>query len=293
MKKVSFLLFLIICLTSCSSHIENRRISGLEDRINKNSDRIQTLYKIDNVNPIIVESQISLMRMSTVIVRATVGDRIQMTTGVAVKKEEVVDGKMREFHYIWTVAHSITNASISKGEGEDDKPFFVLKKAKESHVWFRNEYKSIIKSAPRKAEIIAYDLSIDIALLRVDTTINNVIIPDIRFSKERAMIGERVFAVGHPGARNWTVSSGIVSSYNLRMNYIDEKGKFKFGGEMMDSNLKVSYGFSGGPVFNPVTGEILGFISRMSSDTKDALIIPIEHIFTWAKDGGYEYALPD
>ena len=57
--------------------------------------------------------------------------------------------------------------------------------------------------------------------------------------------------------------------------------------------MDVSFGYSGSPVFDPMTGKIYGYVSRMVPDTKDALVFPVEYLKQFAVDNDYEYALPN
>ncbi len=290
MKKSLVLCLALALLVGCGY---NDRLTYLENQINQNNDRIQTLYNREVYNPIIADSHISLMRMSTVIVVATHEGRSYRTSGFAVQTTEHVDGVERDIVYVWTVAHAVTRGTLvvkqDEESGEPDTEYELF------------EYEDVSVTfnigppleSTFDAEVVQYDLSLDLALLKVDITDGAVRIPDIRFAEERRKVGEPVFAVGHPGPRTWALTEGLVSSYELMAPYLNAEGEYQIGEKIMETTMDVSYGYSGSPVFDPMTGRIYGYISRMTPDTRDALVYPIELLVQFAVDYDYEYALPD
>lgn len=304
MKKILLLLFLSIFLISCSIENKNfeKRLSILESSKNENSSkiaeleglghnnqsRIDILYNRDEYNPVVIEKNINLMKMSTVVVTSQINGDPYSTSGFAIKSEETVEGIERDMAYVWTVSHAVTNNKIKKDENNEIENSFS--KAKHAIVIFKsgNSLDCI-----RKAEILAYDLSLDIALLKVDITGKDIDIPDIEFSTIQRRIGANIVAVGHPGPRRWAITEGLVSSYDLKYTYFNEEGEVKFGKKIMETTMDVSFGYSGSPVFDPMTGKIYGYTSKMTSDTKDALVIPIEYLVKFAVNNNFQNALPE
>ena len=285
MKSLFVYFFVLFFLVSCGP---SQRLIDLENRVNENQSRIEILYNREVYNPVITDSYITLTKMSTVMVKAKIGENTQTTAGVAVQVKEHVEGQERDIVYVWTVAHAITRGNLSINEEKEIE--YSFSEAKSATVSFKWDTAPV---SGRKAEIIIYDLGLDLALLRVDVTNSGVSIPDIKFADERRRTGSALVVVGHPGPRSWAITEGLVSSYDLRLTYLDREGKIKFGERIMETTIDVSFGYSGGPVFDPMTGKIYGYTTRMTPDTKDALVIPIEYLIQFAIDNDLEYALPN
>lgn len=286
MKKLVLFFMLLAFLISCGP---SQRLLDLESKVYQNESKIQSLYNKEEYNPVIADSYITLMKMSTVVVRAERGKDTYRTAGFAVSTDEMVEGKKRDIVYVWTVAHAVTviDVKLNKETGEVD---YDLIEFKDIDVSFRLE-------APlgrtKKAEILAYDLELDLALLRIDITDSGIIIPDIKFAEKRKRVGQPLVVVGHPGNRKWAMTEGLVSSYDIRIPFVDGNGSFAFSPKIMETTIDVSYGYSGSAVFDPMTGEIYGYVSRMVPDTKDALVFPVEYLIQFAVDNDFEYALPN
>ncbi len=100
------------------------------------------------------------------------------------------------------------------------------------------------------AEVIARSAALDLALLCVPT-------PGAGLAWARdAHLGERVYALGHPWGRPWSLSRGVVSGL----------GRATFGpdreGDYVRSDVTLAPGNSGGPLLN-ARGEVLGVNSMV------------------------------
>lgn len=283
MKKIIALLLVVFFVTGC----------GLNKRIIQLENQVEALKNREVFNPVITDSHISLMRMSTVLVAAKKNDKTYKTSGFGVQVSEYIDGNEHDIVYVWTVAHGVTQGVINISKDEESGKAvakYKLTEFEDVNVIFNIGAPS---NSTFKAEVLKYDLALDLALLKVDITNSSIAIPSIRFSDERRRVGEHIAAVGHPGSRVWALTEGLVSSYQLRIAYVDKEGSPKLTQEIMETTMDVSYGYSGSPVFDPMTGKIYGYTSRMTPDTRDALVFPIEYLIQFAVDNDYEYALPN
>ena len=283
MKKIIALLLAVFFVAGC----------GLNKRIIQLENQVEALKNREVFNPVITDSHISLMRMSTVLVAAKKNDKTYKTSGFGVQVSEYIDGNEHDIVYVWTVAHGVTQGVINISKDEESGKAvakYKLTQFEDVNVIFNI---GVPNNSTFKAEVLKYDLALDLALLKVDITNSNIAIPSIRFSDERRRVGEHIAAVGHPGSRVWALTEGLVSSYQLRIAYVDKEGSPKLTQEIMETTMDVSYGYSGSPVFDPMTGKIYGYTSRMTPDTRDALVFPIEYLIQFAVDNDYEYALPN
>lgn len=286
MKKILALLFVLVFVTGCGYHEYNQRITLLENQV-------QILQNKEIYDPIITDSHISLMRRSVVIVNSTRSDQTYKFSGFAHQTTEYIDGDERDIIYVWSVAHGVTRGVVNVFKDEETEEITTEYELLEDE----NVTVTFMLGVPRvttfEAEVVDYDLELDLALLKVDVTDQGIVIPDVRFANERLRAGEPIYAIGHPGPRVWALTEGLVGSYDLQLGYRDAEGNVQLTPKVMETTMDVSFGYSGSPVFDPTTGIIYGYASRMTQDTSDALVFPIEYLIQFAVDNDYEYALPD
>ncbi len=106
-----------------------------------------------------------------------------------------------------------------------------------------------------KAEVVGKDPKIDIAVLRVksDTPLKAVRFGD----SDKARIGDWVMAIGNPFGLGGSVSIGIVSAKNRRI----ESGPYD---SYLQTDAAINRGNSGGPLFN-MAGEVIGINTAILS----------------------------
>ncbi|MGL4439872.1 MAG: Do family serine endopeptidase [Bosea sp. (in: a-proteobacteria)] len=106
-----------------------------------------------------------------------------------------------------------------------------------------------------KAEVVGKDPKIDIAVLRVksDTPLKAVKFGD----SDKARVGEWVMAIGNPFGLGGSVSLGIVSAKNRRI----ESGPYD---SYIQTDAAINRGNSGGPLFN-MAGEVIGINTAILS----------------------------
>jgi S1-C subfamily serine protease len=104
------------------------------------------------------------------------------------------------------------------------------------------------RKGPFKASIAAVSPDMDIAVLEVE----GIVLQAVKF-KEIVQLGDEVWVVAFPWGRRQTVVSGVVSQI------VAEEGTEVEGpARMVDAS--VSYGASGGGVFDAMTGELVGIV---------------------------------
>ena len=111
------------------------------------------------------------------------------------------------------------------------------------------------------ADVVAADISKDLALVRAKTPLEGLTSVDLAGSSTLDP-GSDVFALGHPEGLDWSFTEGIVSQ--VRHN-------FQFGpnqrATVIQTQTPINPGNSGGPLFNE-DGEVIGVnsFSKLSSD---------------------------
>jgi len=91
---------------------------------------------------------------------------------------------------------------------------------------------------------------------------------------ERGKIGEKVYGCGHPGGVYFTYMEGSISGYQSRIN----------GREMMLVQIPITFGNSGGPLFNE-EGELIGIADLiMRGLGGEGFYLPADTIQSFLKD---------
>ena len=101
-----------------------------------------------------------------------------------------------------------------------------------------------------KARVIASDEKTDLAILEItdpDEIIENMKI--LTISSTIPLMGEKLFAIGHPHSLYWTVTEGVASHVNRRIQTPWQV--------LIQTDTSVNPGNSGGPLFN-MRGEVIG-----------------------------------
>ena len=120
-------------------------------------------------------------------------------------------------------------------------------------------------SLRRKAKILAYDLSLDLALLQIQEV--EPPLPVIDFAdSEQIVVGDKVFAIGHPEQGGlWSLTTGVISAQ--RLNFAGIPGK-----NMFQTDASINRGNSGGPLLND-EGRMVGINAMIARKAKDGTII--------------------
>jgi len=116
-----------------------------------------------------------------------------------------------------------------------------------------------------RGEILAYDLPLDLALVRI-------LNPDRRFqtvpfaNSETIEIGEQVYAIGHPEQGGlWSLTTGVISA--RWKNYGGVSGKHLF-----QTDASINRGNSGGPLLDD-KASMIGINSMIARKAADGLTI--------------------
>ena len=143
----------------------------------------------------------------------------------------------------------LQNYSLGSGVIIDEKGYVITN----DHVVRRADRVSVNLHDGRELEatVIGTDVHNDIAILKINTTEN---LPAARLARSNdLMMGETTIAVGNPFGLGGSVTEGILSAKNRRVNF---QGKKVFQDYIQTSTV-INPGNSGGPLIN-LNGEVIG-----------------------------------
>ena len=116
-----------------------------------------------------------------------------------------------------------------------------------------------------KGKILAYDIPLDLALVQMTGVDVPLTIVDFADS-ENAVIGDQVYAIGHPEQGGlWSLTSGVISAY--WQDYGGVKGK-----NLFQTDASINRGNSGGPLLDE-QGIMIGINSMIARKASDGLMI--------------------
>lgn len=139
----------------------------------------------------------------------------------------------------------LTNWHVVK----DKKEFYVLTLAEGSY-----------EENKRKAEVIKFNETSDLALLRLTTIPRNL--KPIKISKVIPKVGDSVHAVGHPHGEMWSYSKGYISAHREEYSWQDKEVNFQ--GDVYQMQTPINPGNSGGPLVNDY-GNLIGLNTFVST----------------------------
>jgi serine protease Do len=140
-----------------------------------------------------------------------------------------------------------------------------------------------------KGEIVAYDLDLDLALvkiLKLDAPLTQVRFGD----SDKIGVGDQAYAIGHPEQGGlWSLTTGVISAH--RSNYGGVSGK-----DLFQTEASINRGNSGGPLLD-VQGVMIGVNSMIARKAEDGLAITDVNFsiksnvaLNWLNRGGYRFA---
>lgn len=140
-----------------------------------------------------------------------------------------------------------------------------------------------------KGKIVAYDISLDLALVKMTGVDVPLAIIDFADS-EKVVIGDRVYAIGHPEQGGlWSLTTGVVSAY--WQDYGGVQGK-----NLFQTDASINRGNSGGPLFDE-QGIMIGINSMIARKAADGLMITDVNFsiksnvaLKWMSRKGYHFA---
>jgi serine protease Do len=116
-----------------------------------------------------------------------------------------------------------------------------------------------------KAKIVAYDLKLDLALLKIveaDMGLREVGFGD----SEIITVGDQAFAIGHPEQGGlWSLTTGVISAH--RSNFAGIPGK-----DLFQTEASINRGNSGGPLLDE-QGLMIGINSMIARKAEDGMTI--------------------
>lgn len=123
------------------------------------------------------------------------------------------------------------------------------------------------------ARIVALDTEHDLAILKIEP---NRTLPYIRLGRsDDLMIGETLIAIGNPLGLQHTVTSGIVSALDRKLEFSRE---LVYTG-LIQTDAAINPGNSGGPLLN-VNAELIGVNSAIRGDAQNVgFAIPVDRLW--------------
>jgi serine protease Do len=139
-----------------------------------------------------------------------------------------------------------------------------------------------------RGRILAYDISLDLALLQiegVDRPLNRIEFAD----SSDVVVGDQVYAIGHPEQGGlWSLTTGVISAF--RQNYGGVPGK-----NLFQTDASINRGNSGGPLLD-TRGNMVGINSMIARKAADGLTITDVNYsimssvaLTWLTSIGYPF----
>ena len=140
-----------------------------------------------------------------------------------------------------------------------------------------------------KGRIVAYDLPLDLALIRiadVDVPLTTVGFGD----SDRVVVGDQAYAIGHPEQGGlWSLTTGVISAQ--RQNFGGLIGK-----DLFQTEASINRGNSGGPLLNE-RGTMIGVNSMIARTAQDGMAITDVNFsiksnvaLKWLKGLGYRFS---
>jgi serine protease Do len=140
-----------------------------------------------------------------------------------------------------------------------------------------------------EGEVVAYDIPLDLALLRLkvpDAALTTVGFAD----SEKVVIGDQVYAIGHPEQGGlWSLTTGVVSAH--WRDYGGTRGKHLF-----QTDASINRGNSGGPLLDE-QGMMIGVNSMIARKAADGLTITDVNFsirskvaINWLSKVGYKFS---
>lgn len=106
--------------------------------------------------------------------------------------------------------------------------------------------------------LLEYNDQWDLALLQVDAEE----LPYLRLGSSKSIdIGDHVYAVGNPRHLDFTLTSGIVSAFDRKLDVINHPKPVE---QFIQTDVTINYGCSGGPLLN-AEGQLVGVNTAIST----------------------------
>jgi len=116
-----------------------------------------------------------------------------------------------------------------------------------------------------KGRMVSYNIPLDLALVKI-VDINRPLARVDFAEAENVVIGDKVYAIGHPEQGGlWSLTTGVISAF--RVNYGGVPGK-----DLFQTDASINRGNSGGPLLDE-EGVMVGINSMIARQASDGLTI--------------------
>ncbi len=112
-----------------------------------------------------------------------------------------------------------------------------------------------------RAEVVGLDADSDIAVIKVNVPAERLR-PVVMGNSNGVQVGQTTLAIGNPYAKDWTLTSGIISALNRRITGLNN---YSIGG-VIQTDAAINPGNSGGPLLN-LRGEVIGMNSQITTES--------------------------
>lgn len=130
---------------------------------------------------------------------------------------------------------------------------------------------SLYDGTELKAELVGYDESNDIAVLKVETDAK--LVPAVLGSSKKLNVGDEVVAIGNPlGELTFSLTSGYVSALDREVTLSSNVTM-----DLIQTDCAINSGNSGGPLFN-LYGEVVGITNAKYSGSGSSSEASIDNI---------------
>ncbi len=125
-------------------------------------------------------------------------------------------------------------------------------------------YTTLYSGKRYNAELIGYSEKDDLAVLKIEA--DNLAAATFGKSSDCAL-GEKVYAVGSPAGADfgWTVTAGVISCVERTVNIYDDYGTLEKRMNVIQTDVSVNPGNSGGPLINSRC-EVIGIVTLKLAD---------------------------
>ena len=157
----------------------------------------------------------------------------------------------------------------------------VVKKADEVGVWILpkdgvpSEIEIHQELEPLMGAVVATNKKEDLAIVKVGNfpdEINPVKIGSLN----EIVVGDKVYAIGHPEGLPWTFSEGIVNQIRKKKNWSYPESDFKHVATVIQTQTPINPGNSGGPLFSE-NGNLVGINTLKGSGENINFAVAVEH----------------
>jgi S1-C subfamily serine protease len=164
----------------------------------------------------------------------------------------------------------------------------VIDKADEVAVWLLpngpipSEKKLIKDIVPLIGSIIATNKKEDLAIIKVGNFPKNINPVNVGSLRE-VNIGDKVYAIGHPGGLPWTFSEGIINQIREKKVWDYPGSEYEHVATLIQTQTPINPGNSGGPLFSE-NGNLIGINTLKGPGENINFAVAVEHAVKFLND---------